>query len=99
MKKESAQKLRAKIEKSGIHKYFELDIEVDEFDTDEYSVDLVSRKPLSGQIIDEIASELNKMAKEIDEKILDVDSGETFFRMENMSCVFADLKRADDGWQ
>ena len=76
MKKESAQKLKNRIEGSGIHKYYELTIEVDEFDTDEYSVDLVSRRPLSGQNVDEIASELNKMAKETDDKILDVDCSE-----------------------
>ncbi len=77
MKKESAQKLKNRIEGSEIHKYYELTIEVDEFDTDEYSVDLVSRRPLSGQIIDEIESELNKMAKEIDKNIMDVDCDES----------------------
>lgn len=34
MQKESAQKLKNRIEGSGIHKYYELTIEVDEFDTD-----------------------------------------------------------------
>ena len=76
MKKESAKKLKEKIESSGINKYYELNVEVDEFDTNEYSVDLVSRKPLSEQNIREIESELNKMAKEIDKNIMDVDCDE-----------------------
>lgn len=79
MKKESAQKLKDKIDSSGIHKYYELNVEVDEFDTNEYSVDLVSRKPLGEKVIREIESELNKMAKEIDKNILDVDCSETEF--------------------
>ena len=79
MKKESAQKLKEIIENSGIHKYYELNIEVEEFDTNEYSVDLVSRKPLGEQNIREIESELNKMAKEIDKNISDVDCDETEF--------------------
>ena len=77
MKKESAQKLKEKIENSGIHRYYELNIEVDKFDTNEYSVDLVSRKPLGEQNIREIESELNKMAKEIDKNIMDVDCDES----------------------
>lgn len=79
MKKESAKRLKGKIESSGIHKYYELNIEVEEFDTNEYSVDLVSRKPLDEQVIREIESELNRMAKEIDKNILDVDCNETEF--------------------
>lgn len=77
MKKESAQKLKEKIENSGIYKYYELKIEVEEFDTNEYSVDLVSRKPLGEKVIREIESELNKMAKEIDKNIMDVDCDES----------------------
>lgn len=83
MKKESAKKLKEKIESSGIHKYYELNIEVDEFDTNEYSVDLISRKPLSEQVIREIESELNEMAKEIDKNIMDVDCDE-FESMDEM---------------
>ncbi len=80
MKEESAKKLKKIIESSGIHKYYELNIEVDKIDTNELSVDLVSRKPLSEQVIREIETELNKMAKEIDKNILDVECSEYDFK-------------------
>ena len=77
MKKESAQKLKNRIEGSGIHKYYELTIELDEFQTGDYSVDLVSRKPLGEQVVGEIESELNKMAKAIDKNIMNVNCEES----------------------